>query len=252
MKGFTPETWGERAAEIYDARLVPAEETTQSAIRYLTDLVPTRATVLEVGAGTGRLAIPLAEHGHHVVALDVSEQMLDKLTEKITGRTLPLEIVRADITTSTVDGAFDVCLLAFNTFMLIGSKSAQEQALENIAPSLRPGAYVILETFVMPEAMLNTPGPPQFIRVSEITADSVVLTVTLLDPNASRLDAQNIHITEHGIRLYPHQTTYRTIEEQDEIIERTLSCTLVRRTANWHGQPFTGTRTAVSVYRKES
>ena len=66
----------------------------------------------------------------------------------------------------------------------------------------------------MPESMLNMPGPPQFLRVSEITADSVILTATMLDREASRLDAQNIHITERGIKLYPHQTTYRAIEEQ--------------------------------------
>ncbi|MGO2683937.1 MAG: class I SAM-dependent methyltransferase [Microbacterium sp.] len=251
MRGFTPETWGERAAEIYDAQLVPDEDTTRSAIQYLNDFLPASASVLEIGAGTGRLAIPLAECGHHVVALDVSGPMLDKLTEKITGRALPIETVRADITVSPVDGAFDACLFAFNTFMLIGSKEQQEQALENIRPSLKSGSHIILETFVMPESMLNIPGPPQFLRVSEITADSVILTATMLDREASRLDAQNIHITERGIKLYPHQTTYRAIEEQDELVERVLDCTLVRRTADWREQPFAGKRSAISVYHKE-
>jgi ubiquinone/menaquinone biosynthesis C-methylase UbiE len=95
----------DRAAEFYDATRDVGDETNARTIRVLADELRGSGRVLEVGVGTGMIALPLAAQGFDVVGIDLSSAMLGKLIQKADGRHLP--VLRADATRLPFpDGAF--------------------------------------------------------------------------------------------------------------------------------------------------
>ena len=97
----------DRAAEFYDATRGLNDETTERTLDLLTQEVAGRGRVLEIGVGTGLMALPLAERGVNMVGLDLSEQMLGQLVRKAGGRP-PFPLLRADATRLPLrDGGFD-------------------------------------------------------------------------------------------------------------------------------------------------
>ena len=76
-------SWGfDRAVEIYDRTRSLAPEAMEAMLATLQQELGGADKVLEVGAGTGRLSIPLTEAGHHMFGVDLSPLMLRKLLEK--------------------------------------------------------------------------------------------------------------------------------------------------------------------------
>ncbi len=96
----------DRAAEFYDATRDVGDETNARTIQVLAGELRGKGRVLEVGVGTGMIALPLAAQGFDVVGIDLSSAMLGKLIEKADGRA-PLPVLRADATRLPFrDGAF--------------------------------------------------------------------------------------------------------------------------------------------------
>jgi ubiquinone/menaquinone biosynthesis C-methylase UbiE len=87
----------DRAAEFYDATRAVDDETTRRSIDLLAGEVSGRGRVLEIGVGTGLMALPLAERGVDVTGVDLSEPMLRQLIRKASGR-VPFPLLRADAT----------------------------------------------------------------------------------------------------------------------------------------------------------
>jgi SAM-dependent methyltransferase len=87
----------DRAAEYYDATRVTDPATLGSIVRLLSEHVAGEGPVLEIGVGTGQLALPLAATGVRVTGLDLSSAMMAKLTEK-SGGISPIPLVRGDAT----------------------------------------------------------------------------------------------------------------------------------------------------------
>jgi SAM-dependent methyltransferase len=108
-------------------------------------------TVLELGAGTGRLAIPLAAAGIDIVGLDRSRAMLDVAEAK--RRSLPREVCRrvslveGDMTDLRLGRRFGLVFAAFRVFMALLDPEAQRRALSGIRPHLRPGGLVAIDLF---------------------------------------------------------------------------------------------------------
>ena len=79
MKGYGPESYGERIADVYDDWFGGVSDV-DTTVAFLDELVSARpARFLELAVGTGRLALPLAALGHDVTGIDVSAAMLDRL-----------------------------------------------------------------------------------------------------------------------------------------------------------------------------
>lgn len=120
-----------------------------------------RVCVLDIGAGTGRLAIPLLERGHHVTAVESSEFMCDEIWRKLARLDKPLHnnlIIRQDLI-QNVDlpsQFFDIALLLFTVIAYITDKEDLERAFKSIAGSLKEGGFVLLdvpriESFLQPQ-----------------------------------------------------------------------------------------------------
>jgi SAM-dependent methyltransferase len=87
----------DRAAEYYDRSRVTDPDTLRETVDVLEREFAGRGRVLEIGVGTGALALPLAERGIPMVGLDLSVPMMAKLVEKAGGRA-PFPLVQGDAT----------------------------------------------------------------------------------------------------------------------------------------------------------
>src|SRR3989440_11257792 len=78
---------------------------------------------LELGIGTGRIAVPLAQRGVPVHGIDMSRAMVARLREKPGAERIGMTI--GDFATTTVDGAFSLAYLVFNTISNLTTQEAQ-------------------------------------------------------------------------------------------------------------------------------
>lgn len=112
--------------------------------------------VLELAAGTGRLAVPLAAAGHRVVAVDVDPAMLARARTCADEAGLGsdrLEFVEADLLDLRLPdaGRFGLAFLALNSIMLLASRDAQRRAIATLASHVRPGGLVAIDAW-LPDA----------------------------------------------------------------------------------------------------
>ena len=110
---------------------------------------------LELGIGTGRIALPLARRGVEVHGIDLSRAMVARLRGKPGGKAIPVAI--GDFATTTVDGTFSLAYLVFNTIMNLTSQDAQVACFRNAARHLEPGGCFVIECRV-PELRRLPPG----------------------------------------------------------------------------------------------
>jgi SAM-dependent methyltransferase len=116
--------------------------------------------VLDVGAGTGRVALDLARRGHAVTALDVDSELLDELARRATD--LPLETVHADARSFDLGRTFALCLVPMQTIQLLGGPDGRLAFLRCAHRHLEPGgalAIAIAETLDLYEVSDGIPAP---------------------------------------------------------------------------------------------
>ncbi|MBI5092586.1 MAG: class I SAM-dependent methyltransferase [Candidatus Hydrogenedentes bacterium] len=117
---------------------------------YVGQAIRRRGSVLELGCGTGRLAIPMAMSGVHVVGLDNSKPMLDECRSKMRAvGPLPgsVRLVQADMAEFAVNHRFDLVLMAYRTFMHLLTPDRQRQCLTTIRGHLSPEGMLILNVW---------------------------------------------------------------------------------------------------------
>jgi SAM-dependent methyltransferase len=118
--------------------------------------------ILELAAGTGRLAVPLATAGYRVTAVDLDPAMLVRAHARATAAGIgaagsgtggSLELIEADLLGLRLPGAgtFALAFLALNSIMLLGSRSAQREALATMAAHLAPGGLAVVDVW-LPDA----------------------------------------------------------------------------------------------------
>ncbi len=110
---------------------------------------------LEFGIGTGRIALPLAQRGVRVHGIDLSEAMVARLRAKPGAEQIGVTV--GDFATTTVDGAFSVAYLVFNTIMNLTTQDEQVACFRNVAAHLEPGGCFVIEVLV-PELQRLPPG----------------------------------------------------------------------------------------------
>lgn len=110
---------------------------------------------LELGIGTGRVALPLARRGVEVHGIDLSRPMVSRLRAKPGGANIPVTI--GDIATARAGEGFDLVYLIFNTIMNLTGQQDQVECFRNAAAHLRPGGRFLVEVMV-PELRKLPPG----------------------------------------------------------------------------------------------
>src|SRR6478736_8740139 len=139
--------FGERVAARYDdsGPEISGDDAVDPVVDFLADLAGDGAA-LELGIGTGRIALPLAQRGVRVHGIDLSTAMVKRLRAKPGGEEISVAI--GDFATTTVDGTFRLAYLVFNTIMNLTTQDAQVACFQNVAAHLEPGGCFVIETGV--------------------------------------------------------------------------------------------------------
>lgn len=265
MAGYDAATYGERFADVYDAWYGDLTDTA-ACVSTVADLAHATADgrppkVLELGVGTGRLAIPLAARGIHVTGVDSSPAMLDAMSAKPGAETI--RAVLGDMTDPLLpprpDGSdpsaaphppaergFDVVLIAYNTLFNLVGDGEQQRCLGGSASLLVPGGSVVIEAFVP----ASDAESGDAVTTRQVTADRVVLSVSRTDVDGRLAMGQYVDISEKGIKLRPWQVRWSTPGELDAMAAA-AGLDLHQRWSDWMRTPFTDDATAhISVYRR--
>lgn len=146
-------------------------------------------SILDVGAGTGRVTLDLAQAGYHVSALDSDGELLEALRGRAQGR--PLETIQADARSFELERHdYGLCLIPMQTIQLLGGPARRTEFLHRAHAHLRPGgllACAIVTELDPFDSELEGRGPsPETVRIYEVLYTSRALSV--------RLDEHHIRI----------------------------------------------------------
>jgi SAM-dependent methyltransferase len=241
MRDYEPSTYGDRIADVYD-ELYGALQDVQPMVTLLAELA-NKGRALELGIGTGRLAIPLAGRGVKVEAIDASERMVAKMREKPVGEHIQVTI--GDFADVGVNGKFSLIFVTFNTFFALLTQDDQVRCFRNVATHLERAGVFLVEAFV-PDVTRFVRG--QNLQTNTITPDHVMLDASRHDSALQRVSSQHVHITEDGVRLYPVELRYVWPSEMD-LMAQLAGLRLRNRWSGWKKEPFnSGSTSHVSVY----
>ncbi|MBK9179235.1 MAG: class I SAM-dependent methyltransferase [Acidimicrobiales bacterium] len=242
MEGYGPSSYGDGIADVYDA-WYEAGFDTEAAVERLAALAGP-GPVLELGVGTGRLALPLAARGLGVDGVDASAAMLDRLRAKPGAELIGL--THGDMAEAVPAGPYALVFVAANSFFGLTTLADQRRCLANVAARLAPGGAFVVEAFV-PDDRIQRGST---VEVRALHADRVVLFVNRFEPVTQEAFGQHIDITEAGIRLRPSHLRYAPPAELDGLAIG-AGLVLTDRWAGWRAEPFgPDSTTHVSVYRR--
>lgn len=242
MSDYEPSTYGERIAGIYDD-LHEWHLDTGTAVEALAALAGD-GPVLELGVGTGRIAIPLAERGLSVHGIDASEAMVAKLREKSGGEAV--EVVIGDFADVPAPGGpYALVVVAFNTLFALESQEAQVRCFAGVARNLQEDGTFVVESFVPDVARFDR---GQRVSVERLEADRIQLEVSNHDPVGQRVLANHVVVEDGRIDQYPVQLRYAWPAELD-LMARLAGLRLRSRHGGWREEPFTSESVRhISVY----
>jgi SAM-dependent methyltransferase len=250
VEGYDASTYGERWADAYDDWYEdPAEvSVVVEALAALAGPTDAPGALLELGIGTGLLALPLAARGYDVRGIDASPAMVAKLRAKPGGDRIPVHI--GDMAEVVVPGTPVACRGAFvanNTFFALDTEAAQRRCLRGVRTALADGGWLVLAAFIPADRVLDEPSSN--VGVRSMGADHLVLTADRSDPVAQTISGQFVDISAEGIRLRPFHLRWALPAQLDAMALDT-GLALDQRWSSWGGAAFDdGAAMHVSVYR---
>lgn len=235
-------TYGQRIADIYD-ELYESLFDAEGAADFLAALAE-GGRALELGIGTGRIALPLVGRGIEVHGIDSSEAMVEKLRAKPGGRGIPVTI--GDFAEMKVEGEFALVYIPFNTLFALTTREDQVSCFRNAASHLTSSGTFVLEAFVPDPMRFNN---HQRVAVERLGDDEVMLETSQHDPVNQRVSSYHVVLTDgEPVRLYPVQIRYAWPSELDLMAEL-AGLRLRERWGSWRRDVFTSdSRLHVSVY----
>ena len=240
-----PENYfGEDVAKRYDdaesEMLDPA--VIDATVDFLVELAG-HGAALELGIGTGRIALPLARRGVRVQGIDLSEAMLAVLRAKPGAEQIGLTV--GDFATTTVEGRFSLAYVVFNTIENLTTQEAQVASFQNVAAHLEPSGCFVIEVAV-PD-LQRLPHGERF---------------RLFDVSESHIGIDEYDVVNQGLISHHFRAVDGTFERSSgpfryvwpaelDLMARIAGMRLRERWGDWNREPFTSTSTKhVSVWEK--
>jgi SAM-dependent methyltransferase len=239
VSGYTPSTYGDSWAEIYDetAPSHPGE------VELLAELAAD-GPVLELGVGTGRVAVPLAERGLEVHGLDPSQAMLARLRDKSDR----VELHEGVMDEFELGLEFSLVYVVASTIFAPLTQEEQVATFRSVARHLQPGGRFLVQAYV-PDLTRFDRG--QRTSAVDVGPAGVALEATRLDRAQQLLTGQRIVVSEEGTRLYPLMIRFAYPSELD-LMAQLAGLRLRDRWADFERTPYgPASETHVSVYEKE-
>jgi SAM-dependent methyltransferase len=236
---YTPSTYGDEIGDVYDLLY---ESVDPAAIPTLSELAG-GGSVLELGIGTGRLALPLAAQGLRISGIDASLKMIEKLRAKPGGSDIAITV--GDFSSVVLEDRFDLVFIAFNTFFALDTAEDQLRCFRRVATMLNSRGVFAMEAFV-PDLGRFDRG--QRFSVFRVEANHVWLEASTHDRLHQVVNSQLVRLSNQGTRLYPIRIRYAWPTELDRMAEL-AGLRLRHRWGGWKQQPFhSESLTHVSVY----
>jgi SAM-dependent methyltransferase len=236
----------ERIAKAYDAKWADLAEpaVVDPAVNFLAELAGTGAA-LELGIGTGRLALPLSRRGVAVHGIELSPPMVAQLQAKPGAETIGVTI--GDFATTRVSGTFALAYLVRNTIANLTTQDQQVACFGNVAAHLEPGGCFVIEVYI-PELQRLPPGE----TIHAFTVTPTHLGFEEYDVATQIAYSHHYWMVDGKLETFSAPFRYVWPSELD-LMARLAGMTLRERWSSWDREPFTSdSRSHVSVWEKTS
>jgi SAM-dependent methyltransferase len=241
MKKYSASTYGDKIADVYDFMYAAIDQAMIDTLVFLSG----KTKALELGIGTGRVALPLFHNGVKIQGIDSSRSMVAKMRRKPDGKKIPVQF--GDFADFDYQERFGLIFIVFNTFFGLQTQEDQINCFRCVSKVLRPGGKFVIEAFV-PDTNRFDRG--QTLRTISVTDDLVRLECSSHDVNNQSVVSQIVCIGEKSIKLYPVRVRYVWPSEMD-LMAQLAGLRRVERWANWKRETFgSGCGSHISVYGK--
>jgi SAM-dependent methyltransferase len=199
--------------------------------------------VLELGIGTGRIALPLSSRGIPVHGIELSPDMASELRKKTGAENIAVTI--GDFAETRVDGQFSLAYLVFNTIMNLTDQADQVRCFMNVAQHLESNGLFVIETSLPLLQQLSFGQTLVAYHVSD----------SKLDFDEYDVATQGLishHFRKHEGSLADYSLPFRYVWPSElDLMARLAGLTLVERWGDWDRRPFTSVSVKhVSVWKK--
>jgi len=234
----------ERIAATYEAKWPELFEPSvvDPAVDFLAELARS-ATALELGIGTGRLALPLSRRGVRMHGIELSPAMVARLKQQPGADAIGVTI--GDFATATVAGTFGLAYLVRNTIMNLTTQDSQVECFRNVAGHLEPGGCFVIEVIV-PELRRLPPGE----KFRPFTVTPWHLGFDEYEVAAQGVVSHHYWVTDGEFETFSAPFRYVWPAELD-LMARLAGMTLRERWSDWDRSAFTSdSRSHISVWQK--
>jgi SAM-dependent methyltransferase len=247
VHGYDPAAYGDRLGADYDT-IYPADGLeTDATVDFLAELAKRRPdpSVLELGIGTGRLAIELYRRGLRVAGIEASERMVAALRDKAPDAQIDIAI--GDYVSTRVPGSFSVVALVFNNVLDPRGTPAQLALFENAARHLTPGGCFVIEAFVLGE---DARDGSWTVTPRYVGTEHVELQLARFDIETGKLERTLVHLRPEGPQFVTVRDAYAAPGELD-VMAHVHGMTRIARYASWSRAAFTAhSRRHITVYER--
>jgi SAM-dependent methyltransferase len=214
----------------------------EPCVDFLADLGGT-GSALELGVGTGRIALPLSRRGVRVHGIELSPAMVEQLRTEPGSDTVGVTL--GDFATTTVDDTFRVVYLVRNTIANLTTQDEQVSCFQNAARHLQPGGCFVIELYV-PELQRLPPGE----TIRPFTATPTHLGFDEYQVTTQNSTSHHYWFVDGHLETFSAPFRYAWPSELD-LMARLAGLTLRERFSDWDRAPFTSeSRSHVSVWEK--
>jgi SAM-dependent methyltransferase len=228
--------YDESAAEMFAPAIV------EPAVDVLAELAGT-GRALELGIGTGRIALPLARRGVPVHGIELSKAMVARLKAKPGGEDIGVTI--GDFASTAVEGTFSLAYVVFNTILNLTTQAEQVQCFRNVAAHLDPGGCFVIEVLV-PDLRRLPPG--ETARVFHVSENR--WGIDEYDVATQGLTSHHFEVVDQRLERTSMPFRYAWPSELD-LMAQLAGMELRARWAGWKREPFTGeSRMHISIWAK--
>lgn len=239
MSEYSEDTYGELIADVYDDWYAGVD---LQMLEMLTRLAG-GGKALELGIGTGRVAIPLAESGVKMYGIDASPAMVEKLKAKEGTGGINLHL--GSFVEIPFMEKFDLVYVVFNTIFALLTQEAQVRCFQNVAEHLESKGLFTVEAFI-PDLSRFQGG--QTVRAIQLESQQARLDASIIDPIHQVITSQHIVLDSEKTRINPVKLRYIWPSEMD-LMARLAGLKLEHRWGDWNQTPFNKTSTKhISVY----
>lgn len=244
-ESYDPAAYGDRLGADYDALYPEDGLETAATVDLLVELAEARPgrSLLELGIGTGRLALRLQERGVRVAGIEASARMVEALRAKPGGETIPVTI--GDYVDARAPGAFSVVAIVFNNVLDPRGVAAQLELFGNAARHLEPRGCFVIEAFVLDDEARSGAWD---VRPRYVGAEHVEFQLARFDVETNRLERTLVHLRPEGTEFVTVKDAYAAPGELD-VMAHVHGMRRVARYSSWAREPFTArSRRHISVY----